>query len=66
MTKMDQFIKAAELMFALSRELGDEGINSIDWSFTYHGTTAACKEIKERMDEALVKCAKGELDDRVA
>ncbi len=55
MTKMDQFIKAAELMFALSRELGDEGINSIDWSFTYYGTSEACKEIKQRMDNALVE-----------
>lgn len=61
MTKMDQFIKAAELMFALSRELGDDGINSIDWGFTYHGTSKACEEIKRRMDRALVEYANGKL-----
>ena len=66
MTKIDQFIRAAELMFALSRELGEDGISSIDWSFTYHGTTAACKEIKERMDKALINCANGKITDRVA
>lgn len=55
MSKMDQFIAAAAQMFALARELGEEGINSIDWSFTYHGTAEACEEIQERMNEALVK-----------
>ena len=66
MSKMDQFVKAAEVMFALSRELGEDGIHSIDWSFTWHGTPEACKEIKERMDEALIRCGKGKLNDRVA
>lgn len=54
MTKMDQFVKAMELAFALSRELGDDGINHIDWRITYHGTTKATQEIKQLMEKAMI------------
>lgn len=60
MTKMDQFVAAMELAFALSRELDAEGISHIEWSITYTGTTAATQEIKNRIDKAMINVG-GEL-----
>lgn len=54
MTKMDQFVKAMELAFVLSHELGEDGINHIDWHITYHGTIKATQEIKQLIEKAMI------------
>lgn len=47
MTKMEQFVAAMAEAMRLSTELGDEGISSINFRLTYHGTADAVKEIRD-------------------
>lgn len=53
-TKMEQFIDALELAFALSLELGSEGIDRVEWRIRYTGTTDATAKAKCLTDSALV------------
>ena len=47
MTKMEQFVKAMELAMILSTELGDEGIESVQFDLTYYGTSKAVNKIRD-------------------
>lgn len=53
MDKLDQFVKAMELAFSLSRELGLCGIDRIEWDLTYSGATKATQKIKHEIEEAM-------------
>lgn len=58
-TVMDQFVSTMKTAFLLANNI--EGIDSIEWSIKYSGTTSATNEIAKRINGAMEEAGMNQL-----